>query len=189
MNETIANHEKRGGLRHRRRRRAGRRHRACAAWRRARVVLADYEPGCARAVAASSATRSCRSSSTSATPRRSRALAKRWREGRARVDILVNNAGILSNHKTRRHLARRVATHLCGNLDGALPSCRELRAGDARRRWGRIINMCSLAMKTGGLTAGTAYTTSKGALGAFTFSLARELAPTASPPTASPPLT
>ena len=31
-------------------------------------------------------------------------------------------------------------------------------------------------MKTGGLTAGTAYTTSKGALGAFTFSLARELA-------------
>jgi 3-oxoacyl-[acyl-carrier protein] reductase len=32
-------------------------------------------------------------------------------------------------------------------------------------------------MKTGGLTAGTAYTTSKGALGALTFSLARELAP------------
>jgi 3-oxoacyl-[acyl-carrier protein] reductase len=45
------------------------------------------------------------------------------------------------------------------------------------RRWGRIINMCSVAMKTGGLTAGTAYTASKGALGGLTFSLARELAP------------
>ena len=44
------------------------------------------------------------------------------------------------------------------------------------RRWGRIINTSSLAAKTGGLTAGTAYAVSKGALGALTFSLARELA-------------
>ena len=43
-------------------------------------------------------------------------------------------------------------------------------------RWGRIVNICSLAMKTGGLTAGTAYTTSKGGLAALTFSLAREFA-------------
>lgn len=43
-------------------------------------------------------------------------------------------------------------------------------------RWGRIVNMCSLAMKTGGITAGTAYTTSKGGLAALTFSLAREFA-------------
>ena len=43
--------------------------------------------------------------------------------------------------------------------------------------WGRIINICSVAMKTGGLTAGTAYTTSKGAMAALTFSLAREFAP------------
>src|SRR5688500_17858195 len=44
------------------------------------------------------------------------------------------------------------------------------------KRWGRIINTCSLASKTGGLTAGTAYSVSKGALSALTFSLARELA-------------
>ena len=42
--------------------------------------------------------------------------------------------------------------------------------------WGRIINMSSLAAKTGGITAGTAYSTSKGAVIAFTFSLAAELA-------------
>ena len=44
------------------------------------------------------------------------------------------------------------------------------------RRWGRIINTSSLAAKTGGLTAGTAYSVSKGALTSLTFSLARELA-------------
>jgi 3-oxoacyl-[acyl-carrier protein] reductase len=44
------------------------------------------------------------------------------------------------------------------------------------RRWGRIINTSSLAAKTGGLTAGTAYSVSKGALSSLTFSLARELA-------------
>jgi 3-oxoacyl-[acyl-carrier protein] reductase len=43
-------------------------------------------------------------------------------------------------------------------------------------RWGRIINVCSMAMKTGGITAGTAYTSSKGALASLTFSLARETA-------------
>jgi 3-oxoacyl-[acyl-carrier protein] reductase len=40
----------------------------------------------------------------------------------------------------------------------------------------RSVNVGSLASKTGGLTAGTAYSVSKGALGALTFSLARELA-------------
>ena len=45
-----------------------------------------------------------------------------------------------------------------------------------KKGWGRIVNICSLAAKTGGLTAGTAYTTSKGGLTALTFSLAREAA-------------
>jgi 3-oxoacyl-[acyl-carrier protein] reductase len=44
------------------------------------------------------------------------------------------------------------------------------------RKWGRIVNTSSLAAKTGGLTAGTAYAVSKGALSSLTFSLARELA-------------
>ena len=44
------------------------------------------------------------------------------------------------------------------------------------RKWGRIINVSSLAAKTGWLTAGTAYSVSKGAMSALTFSLARESA-------------
>jgi len=93
------------------------------------------------------------------------------------VDILVNNAGILSNNKiveTSLDEWRRIHSV---NLDGPYLLSRECVPAMRERRWGRIINICSLAMKTGGLTAGTAYTTSKGALGSLTFSLARELAP------------
>jgi 3-oxoacyl-[acyl-carrier protein] reductase len=93
------------------------------------------------------------------------------------IDILVNNAGILSNHKIADTTPDEWRRILAVNLDGAYLLCRELVGSMRERRWGRVINICSLAMKTGGLTAGTAYTTSKGALGAFTFSLARELAP------------
>jgi 3-oxoacyl-[acyl-carrier protein] reductase len=62
------------------------------------------------------------------------------------------------------------------NLDGAFYLSRLVLPGMKTRGWGRIVNVCSLAMKSGGLTAGTAYTTSKGALQALTFSLARESA-------------
>ena len=62
------------------------------------------------------------------------------------------------------------------NLDGAYYLTRQLLPAMRDRGWGRIINVCSLAMKTGGLTAGTAYTASKGGLAALTFSLARESA-------------
>ena len=40
--------------------------------------------------------------------------------------------------------------------------------------YGRIINITSMAAKTGGLTAGTSYSCSKGALSSLTFSLARQ---------------
>jgi len=48
--------------------------------------------------------------------------------------------------------------------------------GMKKRGWGRIVNVGSLAAKTGGLTSGTAYAASKGAVSSLTFSLARELA-------------
>jgi len=63
------------------------------------------------------------------------------------------------------------------NLDSVFFLSREFVPGMKQMRWGRIVNICSLAMKTGGLTAGTAYTASKGGMAALTFSLARELAP------------
>jgi 3-oxoacyl-[acyl-carrier protein] reductase len=93
------------------------------------------------------------------------------------VDVLVNNAGILSNNKSEATTPEEWRKVLATNLDGAFYLAREVIPGMKARRWGRIVNTCSLAAKTGGLTAGTAYAVSKGALTSLTFSLARELAP------------
>jgi 3-oxoacyl-[acyl-carrier protein] reductase len=94
-----------------------------------------------------------------------------------RVDVLVNNAGILSNNKAEATTPQEWRKVLAANLDGAFYLAHEVIPGMKARRWGRIVNTCSLAAKTGGLTAGTAYSASKGALTSLTFSLARELAP------------
>jgi 3-oxoacyl-[acyl-carrier protein] reductase len=92
------------------------------------------------------------------------------------VDILVNNAGVLSNHKVEATTESEWRAVLAVNLDGALFWSQCATPAMKARRWGRIINTGSLASKTGGLTAGTAYSVSKGAISALTFSLARELA-------------
>jgi len=104
-----------------------------------------------------------------------RAVAKAVR-AIGRVDVLVNNAGILSNNKSEATTPEEWRRVLAANLDGAFYLSRAVIPGMKKRRWGRIVNTCSLAAKTGGLTAGTAYSTSKGALTSLTFSLARELA-------------
>ena len=93
------------------------------------------------------------------------------------VDILVNNAGILSNNKAVETTPEEWRQVLAVNLDAAFYLARRALPGMKARRFGRIVNVCSLAMKSGGITAGTAYTASKGALAALTFSLAREFAP------------
>ncbi len=92
------------------------------------------------------------------------------------VDTLVNNAGVLSNNKTEGTSVEEWRWLMAVNLDGAFYLARALLPGMRALRWGRVVNVCSLAMKSGGLTAGTAYTASKGGLGALTFSLAREVA-------------
>jgi 3-oxoacyl-[acyl-carrier protein] reductase len=93
-----------------------------------------------------------------------------------RVDILVNNAGVLNNHKLAATTASDWHHVMAANLDGALFLSQAVVPAMKQAGWGRIVNVSSLAAKTGGLTAGTAYSVSKGALSALTFSLARELA-------------
>ena len=92
------------------------------------------------------------------------------------VDVLVNNAGVLSNAKSAATDEAEWRRVLSINLDAAFFLARAVIPSMTSRRWGRIINTTSLAAKTGGLTAGTAYAVSKGAMSALTFSLARELA-------------
>lgn len=104
------------------------------------------------------------------------ALVERVREKVGAVDILVNNAGVLSNAKSQATDEAEWRRVLSINLDAAFFLARAVIPSMTARKWGRIINTSSLAAKTGGLTAGTAYAVSKGALSALTFSLARELA-------------
>ena len=92
------------------------------------------------------------------------------------IDVLVNNAGVLSNEKAEATADDEWRRVLSVNLDGAFYWSRAVLPGMKQRRWGRIVNVASLAAKTGGLTAGTAYAASKGALTSLTFSLARESA-------------
>ena len=92
------------------------------------------------------------------------------------IDILVNNAGILSNNKAESTSVEEWERVVDINLNGVFFLSKLVIPGMKKRRWGRIINTSSLAAKSGGITAGTAYSTSKGAVIALTFSLALELA-------------
>ncbi len=92
------------------------------------------------------------------------------------VEVLINNAGILSNSKVAETTPEEWRRLMAVNLDGAFYLSRAFLPAMRKGGWGRIVNVCSLAMKTGGLTAGTAYTASKGGLAALTLSLAREAA-------------
>ena len=94
------------------------------------------------------------------------------------IGILVNNAGILSNNKAEATTDMEWRRVLAVNLDGAFYLSRAVLPGMRALGWGRIVNVSSLAAKTGGLTAGTAYAASKGGIVSLTFSLARELAGT-----------
>ena len=92
------------------------------------------------------------------------------------VDILVNNAGILSNNKTEATTPEEWRKVMDINVNGVFYLTRAVVPGMKKKGWGRIVNTSSVAAKSGGITAGTAYSTSKGAIISLTFSLAAELA-------------
>ncbi len=96
---------------------------------------------------------------------------------RARIDVLVNNAGILSPHKLAATTLDEWHRLMAINLDAAMLLTQAVVPGMRQARWGRLINIASYAWKSGGLTAGTAYSVSKAALVGLTYSSARELAP------------
>ena len=92
------------------------------------------------------------------------------------VDILVNCAGVLSNNKLLDTSPKEWRKVMAVNLDGALYWSQAVLPSMKQKRFGRIINISSFAWKAGGLTAGTAYTASKGGMVSLTFSIALEFA-------------
>jgi len=63
------------------------------------------------------------------------------------------------------------------NLNGVFHCCKAVVPHMIRSGGGKILNISSIAGKTGDLTAAPVYGTSKGGVNAFTKSLARQLAP------------
>lgn len=101
------------------------------------------------------------------------AVRGRW----GRLDILVNNAGVGASGPIDSVTESQWDDVLDTNLksmfllsQAAAPLMRE-------QRWGRIVNISSIAAQTGGVSGAVAYSASKGGALAFTKSLARDLAP------------
>lgn len=98
------------------------------------------------------------------------------------IDILVNNAGISPKKEGRRPNVTEIELEewnqvLAVNLAGVFLCCKAVLPHMQRKRSGRIVNISSSAAFDGGFLAGPHYVASKGAVSAFTMSLAKEVTP------------
>jgi 3-oxoacyl-[acyl-carrier protein] reductase len=92
------------------------------------------------------------------------------------IDILVNAASVASAEKSEALSELEWRRVLAVNVEGAFSWSRAVLPAMKKRRWGRIVNVGSVASKAPVPDAGLAYTVSKAALQALTFALAREAA-------------
>ena len=93
-----------------------------------------------------------------------------------RIDILVNNAGAAESHKFLNHPDDLWDWMLDVNLTSIYQVTKAVVPGMVERRWGRIINIASVASKVG-FNYMTAYAASKHGVLGLTRSLALELNP------------
>jgi len=95
-----------------------------------------------------------------------------------RLDILVNNAGALIQRSPVADATDDLFSEVMRlNLDSVFQLCRAAIPVMRQQGSGNIINMTSIAARTGGAGGSVLYATSKGAVSTFTHGLARELAP------------
>ena len=93
------------------------------------------------------------------------------------VDIVVNNAGV---RPTRPFLEMSLSEWeqvLRVNLTGTFNCCAAVGPLMVERRWGRIVNISSLAAQRGSTGGHSHYAAAKAGITGFSKSLARELAP------------
>ncbi len=92
------------------------------------------------------------------------------------LDILVNNAGVIRDLLLLEMEEEDWKGVLRTNLSGVYRCSKAVLKGMMMRRWGRIINLSSVAAVKGGRGQSN-YAASKGAVNAFTRSLAAEVGP------------
>lgn len=147
--------------------------------RGANVVVNDIDPAAAErtvaAIAAASGIAVAFAADVTSEPE-VRAMCRRILETFGALDILVNNAGVLSTTPTAELAVDAWERTLAVNLTGAFNCCRAVLPAMQQRRYGKIINIASLAGESGGISVGVDYAASKGGLLALTRRLALEVA-------------
>jgi 3-oxoacyl-[acyl-carrier protein] reductase len=93
-----------------------------------------------------------------------------------RIDLLINNAGVIRDNLLAMMPEEDVRTVLETNVGGAFNMTRAVVPHMISKRRGNIVNISSVSGEKGG-RGQTNYAASKGAINAFTKSLAAELAP------------
>lgn len=93
------------------------------------------------------------------------------------LDILVNNAGCVSFCSFEESTEEDWDRVMNVNLKGTYLCCQAVLDHMRSRKTGAIVNLSSLAAKTGGLAAGPSYAASKAGVSALTINLAKYLAP------------
>jgi NAD(P)-dependent dehydrogenase (short-subunit alcohol dehydrogenase family) len=92
------------------------------------------------------------------------------------IDVLVNNAGSLIERLKILELTEERWDEVMNlNLKSAFLCCRAVAASMMERKSGAIINVSSIAGRTGGALGSIHYSTAKGGLITFTKGLAKEL--------------
>lgn len=93
-----------------------------------------------------------------------------------RLDILVNNAGIIRRGSIETVSEDDWDKVLSINLKGTFNCCKAAVDIMIKQRFGKIINISSIAGKTGDITSAPGYGPSKAAIDGLTKTLARQLA-------------
>jgi 3-oxoacyl-[acyl-carrier protein] reductase len=94
-----------------------------------------------------------------------------------RIDILVNNAGICKVVSIENMTEEDWDKVMAVNLKSVFLCSKAVMGIMTKQRWGRIVNLGSIAGKVGGIMTGANYSVSKAGVMCFTKALARELAP------------
>jgi 3-oxoacyl-[acyl-carrier protein] reductase len=94
-----------------------------------------------------------------------------------RIDVLVNNAGISRHRKIEEMTVEMFESVMSVNVTGTFICCRAIAPVMKRQGGGKIVNMSSLAGRTGRPGVAVNYAAAKAAIIGLTQTLARELGP------------